>query len=132
MRLLLDTHSFLWAAFCPETLSHRGKEAILDQGNDVLVSVITFWEISLKHALGKLELHDVTPEDLPEAARKMGLEIMPITPSDAASFGRLPREGHRDPFDRMLVWQAINQDCTLVSKDASLQVYGERGLKLLW
>ena len=73
MRYLLDTHSFLWALFSPEKLSTWARKEIQDRENDVILSVVTFWEISLKYALGKLELPNTEPEELPEAAEEMGV-----------------------------------------------------------
>ena len=68
MKVLLDTHSFLWSAFSPEKLSQKARDAIERGENDVFVSVITFWEISLKFALGKINLSGITPEQLPDTA----------------------------------------------------------------
>ena len=66
MNCLLDTHTFLWAAMDPEKLSRRARVTILDAANDIHVSVVTFWEVSLKFALGKIALQGTTPEDLPD------------------------------------------------------------------
>jgi PIN domain nuclease of toxin-antitoxin system len=71
MNLLLDTHSFLWSAFSPGKLSRKARAAIVDPESDVYVSAVSFWEISLKSALGKIELKDIAPEDLPGAAEQM-------------------------------------------------------------
>lgn len=132
MNGLLDTHTFLWAALSPEKLSHNAQTSILDPANDIFVSVITFWEVCLKFALGKIELQGMTPEDLLDAATQMGFSVLPLAPEDAASFYRLPRLPHNDPFDRMLIWQAIREDLTLISKDADFAPYQEQGLRLLW
>jgi PIN domain nuclease of toxin-antitoxin system len=127
MNYLLDTHTFLWAAFSPRKLSRRAREAIVDPDNEILVSVVTFWEISLKFGLGKIELEGIAPEDLPDVARRMGCEVLEL-----ASFHKLPRAGHKDPFDRMLVYQAIRRHKRLISRDAALAVYAPQGLELLW
>lgn len=132
MNYLLDTHTFLWTAMSPEKLSHNARDIILDMTNDILVSVVTFWEVSLKFTIGKLELQGITPEDLPEAATQMGFDLRILTPEDAATFYRLPRLPHKDPFDRMLIWQAIRENLTLVSKDADLNLYQAHGLRLVW
>jgi PIN domain nuclease of toxin-antitoxin system len=128
----LDTHSFLWALFDPEKLSESANKTIRDPENDILVSVVTFWEISLKYALGKLSLVECGPEDLPEAAQAMGLDILQIDPHDAASFHQLPRLVHKDPFDRLLIWQAIQNQMALVSRDPSFKEYRKFGLKVHW
>ena len=76
MNCLLDTHTFLWATMDPEKLSCRARVTILDAANDIHVSVVTFWEVSLKFALGKIELQGTTPEELPDAARQMGFTLL--------------------------------------------------------
>jgi PIN domain nuclease of toxin-antitoxin system len=132
MNCLLDTHAFLWAAMSPEKLSHEARAVILDVTDDIWVSVVTFWEVSLKFALGKIELRGVTPAELPEAATQMGFGLLTLAPQDAATFHQLPRLQHQDPFDRMLVWQAIRQHLTLLSKDSELSQYQAHGLRVWW
>jgi PIN domain nuclease of toxin-antitoxin system len=132
MMCLLDTHSFLWSAFTPRRLSKSARAAILDPENDVAVSAVTFWEISLKHGLGKITLEGIGPENMPDTARRMGYELVALSSDDAASFHQLPRGEHRDPFDRMLAWQAISRRWTLVSRDSAFTAYRPNGLKVLW
>ena len=132
MNCLLDTHAFLWAAFTPGKLSRAAHRVVSDSENDIFISVVSFWEISLKFAMGKIELEGVGPEELPDIARRSGFDLLEFNVGDAASFHCLPREGHKDPFDRMLVHQAIRQHKTLVSADAALTIYASHGLKLLW
>jgi len=116
----------------PGKLSQLAKTALLDPGNEVYVSSVSFWEISLKYALGKLDLMGVEPSDLPETAMKMGYNLLHMTSFEASSFHRLPIASHRDPFDRMLVWQAITQSKTLISRDADVAEYKRCGLRVLW
>ena len=132
MNLLLDTHAFLWSLFAPDKLSEAIIHEIKSPENDVAVSVVTFWEISLKFALGKLELIGVKPEDLPDFADQMNLETLPITAAEASSFHRLPRLSHKDPFDRIIIWQTIQREMTLVSKDRDSKSYRQFGLRTLW
>ena len=132
MKLLLDTHALLWTLFDPSKLGRQATEKILRVDNEVFVSVISFWEISLKYALGKLELAGVEPEELPEYAKKMGLDILTLEPGEAASFHKLPRLGHKDPFDRLIVCQAIHRELILVTRDRELAQYGRFGLVTLW
>jgi PIN domain nuclease of toxin-antitoxin system len=132
MRLLLDTHSLLWAIFDPKKLSEPARAAIKDQRNDVAVSVVSFWEISLKYALGKLELVGAKPEDLPETTETMGIDILQVSAYEAASFHKLPKLAHKDPFDRLIIWQAIQQRMHLISKDRSFEDYKASGLKIFW
>jgi len=131
MNLLLDTHVFLWSLFDPDKLSSTVIREIKSPNNEVAVSVVTFWEISLKYALGKLELLGVKPEELPDFADQMNLEILPITAAEASSFHKLPKLSHKDPFDRIIIWQAIQRKMTLLSKDRDFKAYSKFGLKLL-
>ncbi len=133
MKLLLDTHSFLWALHAPHLLSASGRTALQAPANSVHVSVVTFWEISLKAGLGKLSSKGVTPHEYPALAGESGWIIHPLAPGLAASAGRLPRPtDHRDPFDRLLIWTAINEGFALVSGDDAFSAYAPHGLKICW
>ena len=133
MNLLLDTCSFLWALHSPEKLSAPARKALLSPANTVRVSVVTFWEISLKSGLGKLTLRGIDPADYPARAVESGWTVHPLDPALAASSGRLTRvEGHRDPFDRLLIWTALQEGCSLVSGDQAFAGYVPHGLKLCW
>jgi len=132
MAYLLDTHSFLWAAFEPKKLSGPARDLITQPDHRVVVSSITFWEISIKSVLGKLELVDCLPDDLPGVASQMGLEFVHLEADVAASFYRLPRQLHKDPFDRMIIWLAIQKQLTLISKDKAFNAYSEYGLQTAW
>lgn len=132
MIALLDTHVFLWAATAPGKLSAGVRREIADPANEVYVSTVTFWEIALKFALGKLTLAGGVPDDLVVAARRMRLDFAAPTAEESAGFHRLPRAAHRDPFDRMLIWQCLRRDWTLVTKDRELGAYRSLGLKTYW
>lgn len=132
MKYLLDTHSFLWALFEDEKLTKKIKEIILNPDNEIYVSIVSFWEISLKYSIGKLSLRGISPEDLPEKAREFGIEVLQITRKEASTFHKLPKTGHKDPFDRMLIWQPINTGATLISKDKGIKRYESYGLSILW
>lgn len=132
MNCLLDTHAFLWAVFAPEKLGRKARASIVDPANAIHLSSVTFWEISLKFALGKLTLTDCSPETLVHTAREMGLTLIAPGVEESASFHQLPRLPHRDPFDRMLVWQAIQRDLVLITKDSALPAYQAAGLRVLW
>lgn len=117
MSLLLDTHTALWW-FNKDRLVAGAAEVIADPDNLVYVSVASIWEISIKQTIGKLtisnDFYTFVYEDF---------EPLHITISDARTAGSLPRH-HRDPFDRMLVAQALARDLTLVSRDRALSRYG--------
>ncbi len=124
MNLLLDTHVALWAITGDPTLG----TALLDQLRhepDIFLSPVTLWEITIKQSTGKL----AGPPDLAERVRDMGFRELPVTHAHAIAAGRLPPH-HRDPFDRMLVAQAITEGLTLASRDASMALYDVDVLKV--
>jgi PIN domain nuclease of toxin-antitoxin system len=116
-RLLLDTHVVLWWLTDDPTLSDALKETI-DEEVDVFVSAVTVWEVAIKQQLGKI----TAPADLPETIRDSELRNLPVTSDHAVTAGRLPLL-HRDPFDRMLVAQAVTEGLTLVTRDKALHAY---------
>lgn len=132
MIALLDTHSFLWAVTAPEKLSAKARGVIAEPANEVHVSTITFWEIGLKFSLGKLEIKGCSPEDLVAIAKQMGLGIAPPTAEESVGFYRLPKVAHKDPFDRMLIWQCLERRWTLITRDRGLDAYEALGLKTTW
>lgn len=131
MKYLLDTHSLLWVLFEDEKLSDKAKSAIRNLDNEVYVSIVSYWEISLKYALGKLELQGITPEELPIKAKEVGIDTLEVSEEEASTFYKLPRLKHKDPFDRLIIWQAINQQITLISKDKLVKEYRKFGLEIL-
>jgi len=132
MKLLLDSHAFLWALMEPEKLSKKVRTAVSSPANEVSVSAVTFWELSLKHSLGKLILEGVSPEELFVVAQEAGFNLLSLDPKQASEYHRLPKLAHKDPFDRMLVWQAIASGSTMISKDPSMRAYTNQGLRLMW
>jgi PIN domain nuclease of toxin-antitoxin system len=133
MKCLMDTHVLLWFLMESNSLSSKAKELISNPKVDVYVSTVSFWEISIKSALGKLELRDIEPDDLEDILFDAGIGIIGLNERESSSVGRLPiREKHKDPFDRMLIWQAITRNMTLISKDAAIHQYQENGLRVVW
>ncbi len=132
MSYLLDSHTFIWAVLDRKKLSDNVLCLLEDATHRVFISSVSFWELSLKHRLGKLDLTGVSPEELPILAQKSGFDFLPLTPSEAAGYHLLEADWHRDPFDRMLIWQAITHDLTLLSKDNTVGLYRSVGLKQLW
>ena len=116
----------------PQRLSAKMRKTIADPANQINLSTVTLWEISLKFALGKLELTGCNPEDLVSVAREMRLEIVTPSPEEAAGFHRLLRRAHKDPFDRMLIWQCLQRDWAFVSRDQALDDYKSLGLRIIW
>jgi PIN domain nuclease of toxin-antitoxin system len=104
---LLDTHTFLWALLDPGKLSQNTAEIIKEPSNEVFISVISIWEITLKYSLGKLDLKGGYPEDLLNVMSEIDFNILEMDAQTMATFYRLPTGFHKDPFDRLLCWQAI-------------------------
>lgn len=130
MRLLLDTHTFLWAVSEPTRLPIKARQAIENKTNQAFVSAIGLWEITIKVRIGKLDLG--WDDDLITAALNAGIEPLPLTPEEAATYDELAESSHNDPFDRMLIWQAIQRDMVLVSGDPEFKKFKSDGLRLLW
>jgi PIN domain nuclease of toxin-antitoxin system len=129
---LLDTHALLWTLFEPVRLGKKAEECIRNPDVTVSVSVVSFWEISLKFATGKLHLENVAPDAFPDIVRQSGFTILPLADTEAASFHRLPRLAHKDPFDRLIIWQAISRKLILISQDKAFAGYQQLGLKVAW
>lgn len=132
MNCLLDTHTLLWTLFDPGRLGKKATESIQNPDVTVAVSVVSFWEISLKYATGKLHLEKVIPDDFPEIVRKSGFTILQLADTEAATFHHLPRMEHKDPFDRLIIWQSISRKLTLISQDRAFVEYKKLGLKVIW
>jgi len=123
MRLLLDTHVFLWFITGDSRLPEPFKEAILDTENEVLLSVASFWEIVVKNQLGKLPLPESPGTYIPKERELHQILSLPILESDFVQLSSLPLI-HRDPFDRILICQAIANELTIVTVDPIIKSYG--------
>lgn len=132
MRLLLDTHTFLWAYSEPRRLPRPAKDAIVEIDNEVIVSSVSFWEIAIKISIGKLQPIGQHPTRIIEVAQSLGMSLIPLLPEEAANYVNLTEDTHFDPFDRMLIWQAIQHDMILVSGDPEFAKFRPDGLRLLW
>lgn len=131
MKYLLDTHVFVWMLIYPEKLSAKSASIII-HSKDVSISSVSLWEIAIKYKLGKLNLKDTTPDDLLAKAEEMEIQVLPLKGQEAASSFRLTSTKHKDPFDRMIVWQSIRNNMMLVSKDDRLKEFMQSGLQLIW
>lgn len=119
MRLLLDTHAFLWFITDDPMLSATAKALIADPSNEILVSPASYWETAIKISVGKYPLHVPFVTFIIQGVDGNGFKILPIEPQHAAVLTTLPFH-HRDPFDRMLVAQVIVESIGLVSNDTAL------------
>jgi PIN domain nuclease of toxin-antitoxin system len=120
MRLLLDTHLFLWAAGGSPLLKPAVRR-IIESADQVYVSAASIWEIAIKSRLGKIEAH---PDELVAAIDASGFQELPVTSAHAAAVWRLPLH-HQDPFDRLLVAQSITEPLRLLTADAILGRYSD-------
>ena len=127
IRILLDTHAFLWWLTDSSRLSEAVRRNIFDPSNDKLISAASAWEITTKHRLGKLPGADPIASDIAGAIAAQGFEELPVFVADAARAGALPGP-NRDPFDRMLIAQALSRNLALISNESIFDRYGIRRL----
>ena len=131
-RLMLDTHVLLWAIGNSAELSSRVAECIRNRENKIFVSAISLWEISLKCSVRKLEL-SFAIEDIPKYCEQIGFNLIPVMPLEALGFLKLPqKQNHKDPFDRMLIYQCISGRYSLLSRDEQMKRYANDGLECIW
>jgi PIN domain nuclease of toxin-antitoxin system len=118
LKLLLDTHAMIWAFSAPRLLSAHARDAISAVENEVFVSVISPWEIAIKRSKKRLR----APDDLGDAVEAHRFQLLPVLLRHTKAIGSMPNH-HGDPFDRMLVAQAIIDGLTLVTSDRALRRY---------
>ena len=127
MKILLDTHTFLWFLGGDSELSKQARTLIENPKNEKYISIASFWDIAIKNSLGKLTL-DVSFAELKTEAIKNGFQLLPITFEDTLQLNTLPLH-HRDPFDRIIISQAKENNLMLVSCDDNFSLYN---VNLLW
>ena len=118
MKILVDTHIYLWMLSSPEKLNDSRRYELESQANEVFLSSISIAELMIKQSIGKIEIN-FNPMDM---AQKMGLEVLNFSGDDAIALGDLTFH-HRDPFDRMLIAQAITNNLVLMSDDSKFREY---------
>jgi PIN domain nuclease of toxin-antitoxin system len=128
MRLLLDTHVFLWWTDSNPALSGPAQQAIGDEANDCFLSIVSCWEMAIKASLGKLRLSQSVEKFVAEQLAANGFQLLPVDFRHVAAVETLPFH-HRDPFDRLLVTQAFAEDLVLVTADSMMVKYG---VSVLW
>ncbi|MCY3700505.1 MAG: type II toxin-antitoxin system VapC family toxin [Gemmatimonadetes bacterium] len=128
MRVLLDTHAFLWWIADSGRLSRKARRLISDETNDIAVSAASAWEIATKHRIGRLPGGEAVALDVAGRISDQGFSELAISVSDGERAGRLPGP-HRDPFDRMLAAQALARGLPIISIDG---VFDRYGLDRLW
>jgi PIN domain nuclease of toxin-antitoxin system len=129
VRVLLDTHAFLWwVSERGAKLSERARELLSDGSNDVIVSMASVWEMSIKVGVGRMDLPDAIERYVPDRLRHHGFDLMPIDLRHAFRAGDLPRI-HGDPFDRMLIAQAQLEGLALITADPAI---GRYDVETIW
>lgn len=123
MKLLLDTHAFLWFIAGNLALSRKCRELIEDDNNQKLVSIASITEIAIKTSLGKLSLEQSFEEFIPQQLRRNNFYLHPFTLEHAMALSKLPFH-HRDPFDRMIIAQCLTENLPILSNDGVFDAYG--------
>ena len=122
MRLLVDTQCWLWMVSDPERLSRRARAVVASDRHDLLLSAVSSWEIAIKHTLGKLDLPAPPSEFVPTRMQVTGVLPLIVTHSHALRVATLP-EHHRDPFDRLLIAQALEESLSILTADRQFRRY---------
>lgn len=122
MKILLDTHIFLWFISGDTRLSESLKEIICEPDNEVYLSVVSVWEAIIKHQLGKLPLPESPEIYLPKQRQRHLICSLPVDEESVAQLSQLPPI-HRDPFDRMLISQAMQHKLTILTVDDAIRAY---------
>jgi PIN domain nuclease of toxin-antitoxin system len=125
VRLLLDTHAFLWLVSDDPRVSRRAREVFSDKKNEVFLSVASVWEMAIKLSLDKLRVQGSLPEVIAQEVRNNAVKVMPVELEHALLVSSLPFH-HRDPFDRLLVAQALVEKLVVLSNDDAFDRYSTR------
>lgn len=131
MNILLDTHFLLWSLSDTSKLTTNEKKLILSKETNIIVSTVSLWEISLKYSLKRLKFENISIDDIIDAVKSSGYFLVELTPMEAITFYKLPAFQHKDPFDRMLIWQSIYNQYKLMTRDKKLNQYKNIGLHLV-
>lgn len=122
MKDLFDTHTFIWRQSNPGKLSTRALALCEDKTNILLLSLASVWEMQIKVQLGKITLHMPLPEIIESQQQTNQVEVLPIVLAHIFALGTLP-DHHKDPFDRLLIAQAMAEDVSIISHDAAMAQY---------
>ncbi len=132
MKYLLDTHVLIWFLFEPNKLSENVKQILKSEESQIDLSAASFWEISIKFKSGKLSLGGRTPSEIHNIFLENGYSIIPLEGHETSTFYNLEPEYHRDPFDRILIWQALKNNYCLITDDSDIKLNQAAGLKVIW
>lgn len=128
MKVLLDTHAFLWLVSGDDRLGRKASQAFLNKQNEIFLSIVSIWEITIKTSLGKLKLKHRWMDTIRQQLRDNSIQLMPLEIDHCEILSHLPYH-HRDRFDRMLIAQASFTKMPVVSRDHR---FSEYGVKVIW
>lgn len=128
----MDTHILIWLALEPENLSDKVRKILADRKNEIYFSVVSFWEVSIKYANGKLKLQSSTPDELHEGLLFHGFKSLPLRTKETVGFYHLDMGAHKDPFDKMLVWQALKNNLILITDDKLIKKNKPENLQIIY
>jgi PIN domain nuclease of toxin-antitoxin system len=128
LKILLDSHAFIWSTVEPHRLSKTARRFFTTPGHELIVSIASLWEITIKMARGKLIPLGASIEDVVDALRRGGIALLPVHTSHLVQLESLPLH-HRDPFDRLLIAQAIEENLTILTDDTHFRRYP---VKTVW
>jgi PIN domain nuclease of toxin-antitoxin system len=133
MRYLLDTHTLLWIAYNEQKISKKVNSILLDGSNELFISAVSVWEVNIKFSIGKLVLKEKTPKDLFDGFDSFfKCNYLDLNVKNALTLYKLKSFHHKDPFDRMLIWQAIQNNLTFITDDEKIHKYTDCGLNVMW
>ncbi len=133
MNCILDTSTLIWTLMEPNKLSKSARKIISDPAVIKHISAVSFLEMSIKMSIGKLELTGIDIDELPTILYDNGAKLIVLDPLDSIALNSLPlKNDHRDPFDRIIITQAIQHNLTLISSDEKIKQYRDDGLSLIW
>jgi PIN domain nuclease of toxin-antitoxin system len=128
MRVLIDTHVFIWWTSDVKKLSSRVHDLLLDPSTEAILSMVSIWEMQIKLSLGKLQFRTTLSELVDDEINRNRIELLPLSLSHIYALSNLPHH-HRDPFDRILIAQSMDEDLQILSIDEKFDAYG---VKHLW
>jgi PIN domain nuclease of toxin-antitoxin system len=131
-KYLLDTHVFLWLIFDVKKVPKDLLTILAKKENILYISAVSLWEISIKYKIGKLDLGNYTPQELMLLCNDYNIIVVDLKAEETSTLYKLNAEYHKDPFDRLLIWQAIQNNYTLVTIDKNIKLYKSEGLKTIW
>ncbi len=129
MRVLVDTHTFIWELLADKRSSRKAIQILGDQDSELVFSIVSLWEIVINMKLGRLKTLSSSVGFVRDKAQEYGMEILPIRYEHLLALETLPETDHRDPFDRLLIAQGIAESLPILTADAKFKLYP---VKVVW